>query len=555
MKNLNEQISRIKSMMGIINEMDKPCSPFDFDNKEDYDACLKKEREAQIQRDQEFINPHGNTYDYTGGIGTSLKATGLLGSGNYKTDTKDIINRTKPDDSKEVKKDWWNFLCVYLKDEHNFKTEKSEISASTFCYSGLWVFWKEDKNNNSGKYNVTYGKNTNETLYFDLKYPKDTWTKGNGDNLLVSEWIMEEKLSNKSAPLFNWLDFINYIFGKSNEKLKYTVAALKPKEEFLKFWDPFFKPIIEDARNWWMDKLSEEGFWEKLQQVNQYTRSKTDYVIKNYKEIIKLIQIQAEDTRGESKLWFEKSVSTPYLGVFMPELITIGKIYLTFVQDFYMVGHLLPVLNVDYKNYTKDYSSTIVHELQHALWNFKPFNPFVKWKDAFPIDINQGTIDERAFYEKGGVIKAKNFPKIKQLEKINEKYKDISVDTLINLTSFALDSVLTNKGKLSGNFYNCDANEMGSRLAQIKQAFKLKTSDDIPEQMMINAINYNFSDKKQNIPKVYKFTSNPWVRILVCWARNGSPNIKTFLSSLNQLVAKNDNKLNNNKLNNFNDVA
>jgi hypothetical protein len=96
---------------------------------------------------------------------------------------------------------------------------------------------------------------------------------------------------------------------------------------------------------------------------------------------------------------------------------------------------------------------------------------------------------------------------------------------------------------------------MGSRLAQIKQAFKLKTSDDIPEQMMINAINYNFSDKKQNIPKVYKFTSNPWVRILVCWARNGSPNIKTFLSSLNQLVAKNDNKLNNNKLNNFNDVA
>ena len=166
-----------------------------------------------------------------------------------------------------------------------------------------------------------------------------------------------------------------------------------------------------------------------------------------------------------------------------------------------------------------DIESTLVHEIQHCLYDVKAMTPHTSWKKVFP-KATWGSEGSTSVVIFPGVLKLFNAPTIPSYTE-NEKHGVYAND------------IKKWENYLSGNkgSYTCEETENSSRINGLKKLLGYKTSQKI------TVSDFKKFLKKENFP--YNDEQAFW--LCLCWVQNGAPDIAVFLDSLdNNVVAKNE---------------
>ena len=160
---------------------------------------------------------------------------------------------------------------------------------------------------------------------------------------------------------------------------------------------------------------------------------------------------------------------------------------------------------------------TLVHEIQHLLYEVKPLNPAKKINNAF-VDKNKKSETIGGFFKNLlSPLIQKNFSKIIKdtSKKLNIPYYDLE---------FWKDlSIETAKDEDPG--YICRENEKMSNIMAIRSLFGIKAGGKITLNMIMPYI------------KLEKDSGNiSW--LLLCWAERGFPDINGMLDDINKLAFK-----------------
>ena len=158
--------------------------------------------------------------------------------------------------------------------------------------------------------------------------------------------------------------------------------------------------------------------------------------------------------------------------------------------------------------------ATLIHEIQHIIYDIQPLNPeskidnvFLNRSDKPKIPTNQKTlnspkIDYKKASQQNGISDVNVF-----------KYWATQTDPLIE--------------KDPG--YACRATEKMSNIMSMRAVLKLRSGQDITRKMLE--------------PYIYRKKSEENIRlILICWATRGFPNLETMLKGMNDLAAKDQDK-------------
>jgi hypothetical protein len=156
---------------------------------------------------------------------------------------------------------------------------------------------------------------------------------------------------------------------------------------------------------------------------------------------------------------------------------------------------------------------SLIHEIQHTLYNVKPLNPDVKIGDVFVRHGTKKMTPKDFFNTKTSTDYNKN------IELVSKQY-EVDKNVLVNWLSKAKNYEKTNPG------YSCETTEKMSNIMAIRKYFNLKPGGDITKEMLIPYIN---KQKHQ--------TDIAW--ILYCWALNNFPDINVMLNKINQLAYQN----------------
>jgi hypothetical protein len=164
---------------------------------------------------------------------------------------------------------------------------------------------------------------------------------------------------------------------------------------------------------------------------------------------------------------------------------------------------------------------TLVHEIQHIIYNIKPLNPEKKITNAF---VTKNTKRDTPSSIKSSIMSSAS----------KKRDVDISKATAV-VTSLGLnmtpEHLLSWKQWAKGARrddpkYVCRATEKMSNIMAVRNYFKLKPGQNITVAMLKPYI----EEKKQH-------TDITW--ILLCWALNNFPDLNIMLNRINML-AKND---------------
>ena len=167
---------------------------------------------------------------------------------------------------------------------------------------------------------------------------------------------------------------------------------------------------------------------------------------------------------------------------------------------------------------------TLIHEIQHTLYNVKPLNPSVKIGDVFVKEGTKKMTPKDFFNQNNASTETKiqlNKNLNKSIEVVSKKY---GVDEMV-LHEW-LHYAKVNEKEDPG--YSCRTTEKMSNIMAIRKYFNLKPGGNITKEMLNPYIN---KDKYQ--------TDIYWV--LSCWALNGFPDINIMLSKINNLAYQDNN--------------
>ena len=167
---------------------------------------------------------------------------------------------------------------------------------------------------------------------------------------------------------------------------------------------------------------------------------------------------------------------------------------------------------------------TLIHEIQHTLYNVKPLNPSVKIGDVF---VKEGTkkMTPKDFFNKNDASTETKIQFNKNLNKsIEVVSKKYGVDEIV-LHEW-LHYAKVNEKEDPG--YSCETTEKMSNIMAIRKYFNLKPGGNITKEMLKPYI-----DKDKYQTDIY------WV--LSCWALNGFPDINIMLSKINNLAYQDNN--------------
>jgi hypothetical protein len=160
---------------------------------------------------------------------------------------------------------------------------------------------------------------------------------------------------------------------------------------------------------------------------------------------------------------------------------------------------------------------TLIHEIQHILYDIKPLNPDVTIGDVFVNYKTKKMTPSNFFNINSSQNKIENFSK--NIESTSKTY-NLSKDDL----NWWLNSAKESEEKRPG--YSCETTEKMSNIMAIRKYFNLKPGENITKEMLIP---YIVGPKNQ--------TDITWV--LHCWALNGFPDINIMLNKINQLAYQN----------------
>lgn len=263
------------------------------------------------------------------------------------------------------------------------------------------------------------------------------------------------------------------------------------------------RPLYNNAVNWWKKKLDEPMFFKKLKRLNNYSDSQTKDIIKKYKYYLS----------NKFDVFCPKKGTKLYRDAFRS-----GSIAFAYVDS--TTKNVRVVYNEDYLNESaKDIESTMVHEIQHGLYDgVKPMTPEKNWKKVLPYNVWGNDLE---------VVT----PEVKTNKKqISSKYGiDIS---LLEGWEESLKQMKNPKERKDPN-YECRITEQESRLVGLKKLLNYNTSQKI-----------TVNDFKKFIEaKTVPYNDEQAWWFVICWVNNGMEDIKTFLDKLDKnVVAKKENQ-------------
>jgi hypothetical protein len=251
-----------------------------------------------------------------------------------------------------------------------------------------------------------------------------------------------------------------------------------------------------NAVTWWKNKMDDPVFYNKLKKLNNYTDQQTKEWINKYKSYL-YNNISGPSCPKQGTTTYEESFKG------LSDAIAYLTPYL---------GDSMVVFNSKYLNETNKYiEATLVHEIQHALYDLKPMTPDSNWKKVFPYKVWVG--DEETPQPK--VVSSTETSTISKYglkqtdidywkEKLKEKLKDPSNDV----------------------GYICRTTELASRVVTMKNLLGYSTEQKI-----------TVSDfKKFIVSETVPYNDSDAYYIVLCWVYNGMEDIQTFIDNLDKYV-------------------
>jgi hypothetical protein len=173
--------------------------------------------------------------------------------------------------------------------------------------------------------------------------------------------------------------------------------------------------------------------------------------------------------------------------------------------------------------------SILIHEIQHLLFFYFPFNPGEKIHNIF------NTVDTKAYSEIGRMYDT--FNKIldgintQNLINVSQKYgidKNILEDWFKEAVSNAENKLPSKDGEItqSSNYYylySCNENEKMSNIMGLRSDLNVSPTENI-----------NYQDIIPFIKKEKTNTNAKW--LIICWALNGYIDIQKWISKMNLLA-------------------
>jgi hypothetical protein len=248
---------------------------------------------------------------------------------------------------------------------------------------------------------------------------------------------------------------------------------------------------------WWKNKLNEPAFYQKLKRINKWDDATTKKWVQEYKNHI------------SGGMYGPFCLKSGYDQQYIDSPGTIA--YATWGD---VDGGGVITSNGCKISYNRKYSeesqtdmeSTIVHEIQHCLYDVKPMTPHTSWKKVFP----------KATWGSEGSTEASTKPSYTANEKHGVYANEIK----------KWENYLSN----DKDSYTCEETENSSRINGLKKLLGYKTSQKI-----------TVNDFKQFL-KEEKFPYNDeqayW--LCLCWVQNGAPDIAVFLDNLDKNVVAKD---------------
>lgn len=167
----------------------------------------------------------------------------------------------------------------------------------------------------------------------------------------------------------------------------------------------------------------------------------------------------------------------------------------------------------------KDFVDTLIHELQHVIYNIKPLNPEKRLTSLF---VKKNTPKETARQIINGLLTTK--------AKKSKVYSQDVLDTAkkLNISPGVINTwkkEMYEWVKQGEKDYLCEETEKMSNIIAIRKLFNIKPGQNITLQMLIPYIK-----KQKNHTDVYWY--------LMCWASKGFPDINQLINRTNELAAQ-----------------
>ena len=286
-------------------------------------------------------------------------------------------------------------------------------------------------------------------------------------------------------------------FPSITPKTNHKTLQQVPKECSSKW-----QPQLDKAKNYWIQWLSSPitrikflNNWQKVEK--NMTLAEVGNIFKKYIDSLKGLKLYYYN----SKLIPKSSDSYAFVNDYNPE-----KIYVNCSLN------------------DPDPYGTLIHEIQHLLYNIKPLNPGVQISNVF-VDSNTEKSTPETFFDFSKNSNQQS-SKISNIDSVSKEY-GVSVDFLeeIKLDAYYYE-VEVDYG------YVCRETEKMSNIMAIRNLFGVNPGQNITKKMLLPYIKGNKEDTNVSF-------------ILYCWALRGFPDLNGMLNKMNQLAYQNANQNNN----------
>ena len=278
-----------------------------------------------------------------------------------------------------------------------------------------------------------------------------------------------------------------------------------------------YEPLLSQAKKYWIDWLSnpitKEKFIKNWSDKN-YSSDDVNNIFKNYLNSL-----------NKLKLFFYNNFT---------ETINNVDIGDNEKRAYAFVSNGVPnniYVNSSIENKNNNKLGTMIHEIQHLIYDIHPLNPDVKVGELF-VNKNTKKIGPFDFFNDFSTVYNDN-------HKINYSLSQNSIKTskLYNVDYAILQNLLVNATEVEKKSpgYSCNENEKMSNISGIRKLFNIKPGQDITVKMLTPYI----KGQKKDI-------NISW--LLICWALKDFPDISEIVNKINQLAYQDFQKQNNTRL-------
>ena len=282
--------------------------------------------------------------------------------------------------------------------------------------------------------------------------------------------------------------------------------------------------LMGQAKDWWLKWLSDPITKQKFKKnwnvgPNGILKgTKVDDIFKNYIDIIN--KTTADYYSSYSPVTFVNKFDTSKI----PEL---SDTLMAFVkpEEFGRDKMIINCSNIE----RGDVLATIIHEIQHLLFDYFPLNPENKVQQIYSsknttlYDPMKRT-DQVVSATLSGVGEDPDKMEginMENLKVVSKKY-NISEETLMNWYKTAL---IQTTRSLTSSYYVCNETEKMSNIVALRKNLNLTPSKNFSYKDFLPFINKQKNDDDADF-------------LIMCWALNGFPDIEGWISRINQLAVQ-----------------